>query len=113
MRTIEASIIFPFILMVMTLTIFLCFDLHDMVLCKAAGYKFLVSGNTDSEKLETYLDKYSLLDSSYSVQLSDDGVDITSASYKCTVEYSDFNKCDLLRKCSVANDLINTISSTD
>ncbi len=120
MKIIESSIILPFTLFVMVLIIFLSFNLHDMVLCKSATYKFLICDNTNSVQfnenntltlndLNNYIYRYSLSNNIYSIRRTDESISISSDSYNTTIEYSYFNNCDLLRKCSVASDIIDTL----
>lgn len=122
MKTIESAFIFPFTLMIMVMIIFLSFDLHDRILYKASAYKFLVRNNANSYNystsderdislLENYINKYSLSDNSCSIEMEDNSISISSQEYNSIVDYAYFNKCDLLRKCMVANDIINDVTA--
>ncbi len=121
MKTIELAYIFPFTLMIMVLLIFLSFSLHDMILYKASSYKYLVCNGPNSEDyfdddsqnitlLKKYISNFSLTNNIVSLEKTNNDINVKTAEYKSTISCVHFDKCDLLRKCSVAADLIDNIT---
>ncbi len=121
MKTIELAYIFPFTLMIMVMIIFLSFSLHDMVLYKASAYKYLVCNGPNSEDyandisedvtpLKNYINNFSLTNNAVTLEMNHKEISIETTEYNSTVSCSYFDKCDLLRKCSVAAELIENIT---
>ena len=121
MKTIETSIIFPFTLVVLVSVILLSFSLHNMILYKSAAYKYLVCTspnsydyNTDTENnidlLKKYINKFSLVNDSPDICQDEYSIYIQSPEYNCTISYSYYDNCDLLRKCSVAAEFIDKLT---
>lgn len=117
MKTIEAAVIFPITLTIMVLLILLSFNLHDMILYKAAAYKFLTCNvpnsidynNADSQDLsilEDYIYKHSLTNNLVDLENNEYSINIDSCEYEGSVKCEFYNKCDLLRKFSAAGDVI-------
>ena len=118
MRTIESSVIFPITLLLMVSLIFLSFSLHDMVLYKNASYKFLLCNNPNSKD---YNDSNSdnidvLVGYIYAHSLTNNPIYLTKEYYTITISTKEYNadvdcvfydKCELLRKCNLAGQLIN------
>jgi len=124
MKTIEMAYIFPFTLFVMVTLILLSFSLHDMILYKASSYKFLVSTgpntsdySTSSEDdislLNSYINRFSLTNNYVDIEQdasSDHIISISTNEYNGRVCYMSYDKCDILRKCMAAGELIHSLT---
>lgn len=121
MKTIEIAYIFPFTLMIIVTLILLSFSLHDMILYKAASYKYLTCNGPNSADLSVdssqyvspltlYINKYSLTNNYVDLEKNLQEINIKTKEYDSTVICAHYNKCDILRKCSAAAELINTIT---
>ncbi len=122
MKTLEMAYIFPFTLMVMVALIFLSFNLHDMLLYKAASYKYLICNNPNSEdynstsdtgidSLKKYIKNFSLTNNSFHIEKEENSINISTSQYNGTVNCLSYDKCDILRKCAAAADIINNITN--
>lgn len=118
MKTTEAAVIFPITLMIMVNLILLSFQLHDMVLYKNASYKFLicngpnstdynVTNNDDLEPLASYIYNHSLSGNYLKLSKEENVITINTANYEGSVESTFYDKCELLRKCTLVGDFIN------
>lgn len=93
-----------------------------MILYKAASYKYLIcnepnsadyniSEESDSSLLEKYIYNFSLTHNAITINKTKGTIDIESSEYSGTINCSYYDKCDLLRKCSVASDIIDKIKT--
>lgn len=118
MRTIESAVIFPITLLLMVSLILLSFSLHDMVLYKNASYKFLLCNNPNSKDyndpdsdnvdvLVAYIYAHSLTNNPINITKEEYDITISTKEYNADVNCVFYDKCELLRKCNLAGQLIN------
>lgn len=107
--------------MIMVTLILLSFRLHDMILYKASSYKYLACNGPNSidlpvdnsqyvSPLKLYINKYSLTNNYVYLEKNQQEINIKTKEYNSTVNCAHYDKCDLLRKCSAAAELIKTIT---
>lgn len=121
MKTIEASFIFPILLMLLANIILFSFELHDKILYKASSYKYMIYEKTlnvpdedvDLSKLEKYIQEFSLSKNTFFAEFENNCITICSQSSSSVSKYTFYDKCEYLRRAAAAKDIINNFISEE
>lgn len=105
--TIEASVIYPLIIIFTVIMIMYSFYAHDRLSCKAQAYKALIVSHYDSapsldeSDIQTMLKNVCLLSATYSVSCNsnNDAITITDSKNRTLcVNFTGYERCDFIRK---------------